>query len=123
MPENNSRLIPREVLNALKTKYKVVYEPEKQGIYVLMANGNRATRHELNEPFHINSKSNPKRKVCFNLTTINAWLEITKDPKNQRFTIFDVQNARIALKAMYQSQDTASILTYLKSNFVGIKRI
>lgn len=123
MPENHSKLIPIHVLEALKIKYKVVYDIEQQAIFVKMANSNRSTRHDIDKPFHINSKSEPKRKVCFNLATINAWLEIASDPKNSKYTIFDVQNARIALKSMYQSLSVASILAYMKAGFTGIKRV
>ena len=122
MPANNSRVLSRQQLKQFNDKYKVTYDADTNSIIVNIASTARTTRHDADKPFHINAKC-LKRKVCFDMTIIEIWKELTQDKKTANITIFDVKNAVTTLKVMYQPITKQKILELYKHNFEGIKKV
>lgn len=123
MPANNSKIMSDSTLAMMKNKYKVEYDKEKNEMIVSLSTCARKTRHTAKQSFHINSKVNPKRKVCFSIPIINIFIECQNDPKTKDITIFDIQNAATSLKVMYQRVTKQSVVNFVNKKFDGIKKI
>lgn len=123
MPANNSKVMSDTLLNELKAKYKVDYDKDSNALIVSISTCCRKTSHQANMPFHINSKSKPKRKICFGQTVIDLFVEFQSDEKTSNITIFDVQNAVNSLRVMYQKITKQNVINFIKSKFNGIKKI
>lgn len=121
MPANNSKVMSSKILRQLNEKYIVKYDDVEDKIVVTLSTCKRITVHDSNKPFHINAKK--IRKVCFNMTVIDIWKELTKEKKYALYTIFDVQNAATLLKVLYQPITKQKILEQLKHKFEGIKKV
>lgn len=122
MPANNSKVMSQQMLHKLNSKYVIKFDKESDTIVVALSTCKRETVHDANKPFHINAKTF-KRKVCFNMTVIDIWKELSQEKKTSMYTIFDVQNAATLLKVMYQPVTKQKILEQLKHKFEGIKRV
>ena len=122
MPANNSKVLDNDMLHKLNMKYVIKYDKDKDKIVVSLSTCKRVTIHDADKPFHINAKKY-RRKVCFNMTTIELWKEITQEQRYAYITIFDVQNAITTLKVMYQAVTKQKVLELLKHKFDGIKKI
>lgn len=122
MPANNSKLMSDILLKKIKDKYVVEYDAEQDEIVVGLTTCKRKTIHSRKEPFHINSKK-PKRKICFSMTVIDLFIDFQSEESTKDITIFDVQNAVIELKIMYQKITKISVLNLIRKKFEGIKKI
>lgn len=122
MPANNSKIISPQLLQKLNLKYNVSYDKDNDRIIVALSTCKRVTIHDANKPFHINAKKY-NRKICFNMTVIDIWKQITQNKSTAYYSIFDVQNAATMLKVMYQPVTKDKILALLKQKFNGIKKI
>lgn len=123
MPANNSKIMSQMVLEKIKKKYIVEYDESQNLILVKLSSCKRVTAHQPDLPFHINSKKEPKRKVCFNTVVIKMWIDLQKDDKTKDISIFDVQNAATELKVMYQRITQKNVLNLIRHKFEGIKKI
>ena len=122
MPANNYRVLSQNILSKLNSKYIIKYDKDANNIVVSLSTCRRVTVHDANKPFHINAKS-LKKKVCFNMTVIDIWKELSQERKYSIYTIFDVQNAANLLKVMYQPITKQKIIEQLKHKFEGIKKV
>lgn len=122
MPANNSKIMSQQMLQKLNMKYVIKYDSEKDKIVVSLSTCKRVTIHDADKPFHINAKKY-RRKVCFNMTVIEIWKELSQEKKYSYATIFDVQNAATTLKVMYQPITKQKIIELLKHKFDGIKKV
>lgn len=122
MPANNSKVMSQPLLQKLNMKYIIKYDKDNDAIVVSLSTCKRVTIHDANRPFHINAKKY-KRKICFNMTVIDIWKELSEEKKYSIYTIFDVQNAATTLKVMYQPITKQKIIELLKHKFEGIKKV
>ena len=123
MPANNSKVMSDTLLNEIKAKYQVKYVKETNDLIVSLSTCCRKTSHKADRPFHINSKSKPKRKICFCQTVIDLFVDFQSNEKTSNITIFDVQNAVNSLRVMYQKITKQNVINFIKSKFNGIKKI
>ncbi len=120
MPRNNLRLMSDTLLAQLKEKFVITYDETDDSITVGLSNIKRKTKHPATEGFAINSKQ-PKRKVCFNIETIDIWKALLKLDKN--INIFDVQNAIVKLRVRYFDVTPDAVMNEIKHGFKGIRRV
>lgn len=122
MPANNIKIMGDTLLEKIKAKYRVSYDEQTNSILVGLTTCKRITSHSADEGFHINSKK-PKRKICFSKDVIALFIECQKEDKTKDITIFDIQNAAISLKVMYQKVTLKSVVDFIRKKFEGIKKI
>lgn len=118
---NNAKVLSSTTLKKFKSKYVVTFDKANDVIVVGIADSARTTSHNANESFHINSKKF-HRKICFGLDSIRLWKELQEDDSTKDVTIFDVHNAIVMLKAMYQRPDKNKIVEIARNGFDGVKR-
>ena len=98
MARNNIKILSQAQLEKLNAKY--YFEVDGQDILVGLNNYQRVTRHPRDKCFHINSKTDVKRKICFSKEAINIWLACKEN--KLKLSLFDVQNAVNNLTVTYQ---------------------
>ena len=123
MPANNARVMSDELLKAFNDKYSVVYNPRTNELVVSLKKWKRSTSHDAEQPFFINSRSNPKRKVCFSSEVVSMFKVFQQDDKLKHISIFDMQNAANKLRVMYQRVTKEKVIELCTKGFSGIKRI
>lgn len=123
MPANNARAMSKDELHALNDKYKISYQSDKELILVELSTCARKTFHWAGKSFSLNSKQNPKRKIVFSETVVKMWQKFQLDDRHKMHTIFDVQNAVVMLKLMYQPVTEQKVIELLRKGFDGIKKL
>ena len=98
MARNNIKILSQAQLEKLNAKY--YFEVDGQDILVGLNSYQRVTRHPRDKCFHINSRTDIKRKICFSKEAIDIWLACKEN--KLKLSLFDVQNAVNNLTVTYQ---------------------
>ena len=123
MPANNSRVMSDELLKMFNDKYAIVYNPQTNELIVSLKKWKRSTTHDADKPFFINSRVNPKRKVCFSFDIVSMFKDFQQNDKLKHISLFDMQNAANKLRVMYQRVSKEKVIELCVKGFAGIKRI
>lgn len=116
---NHIKLLSTGQLEKLNAKY--YFEVDGDNIVVGLHDYDRFTLHPKDKPFHINSRSDVKRKICFNTFAINVWLKCYEN--KLKYSLFDVQQAVNVLTVTYQPVTEESVLRFLKQPQIKIKNL
>lgn len=118
---NNAKVLSSSMLRKFKEKYIVTYVPDDDTIRVTCTDCARLTVHNASDGFSINAKKF-HRKISFGKKSIETWKELLQDEQTKDVTIFDVHNALVILKAMYQKPTKERIVEIAKHGYNGVKR-
>ena len=108
MARNNIKILSQAQLEKLNAKY--YFDVDDQDIIVGLNNYQRVTRHPRDKRFHINSKTDVKRKICFSKEAIDIWL--TCKENKLKLSLFDVQNAVNVLTVTYQQVSYENVVRF-----------
>ena len=108
MARNNIKILSQAQLEKLNAKY--YFEVDGQDILVGLNNYQRVTRHPRDKCFHINSKTDVKRKICFSKEAIDIWLACKEN--KLKLSLFDVQNAVNNLTVTYQPVSYENVVRF-----------
>lgn len=119
---NNAKVLSSALLQKFKDKYIITYVPEDDTVQVTCTDCARLTVHKASDGFSINAKKF-NRKISFDKRSIEIWKELLQDDKMKDITIFDVHNALVILKAMYQKPTKERIVEIARCGFNGVKKL
>lgn len=108
MARNNIKILSPAQLEKLNAKY--YFEVDGQDILVGLNGYQRVTRHSRDKCFHINSRNDVKRKICFSKEAIDIWL--TCKENKLKLSLFDVQNAVNNLTVTYQPVSYENVVRF-----------
>ena len=108
MARNNIKILSQAQLEKLNAKY--YFDVDGQDILVGLNGYQRVTRHPRGKCFHINSRNDVKRKVCFSKEAIDIWL--TCKENKLKLSLFDVQNAVNILTVTYQHVSYENVVRF-----------
>lgn len=118
MARNHIKLLSIGQLEKLDAKY--YFELDGDSIVVGLHDYDRFTLHPKDKPFHINSRSDVKRKICFNMFAINLWIKCYE--QKLEYSLFAVQQAVNVLTVTYQPVTEENVMRLLKQPLVKIKQ-
>lgn len=123
MPDNNRKVLSKDVLKQLREIYSFEYNENTGQIITRLTTCNRVTKHVAFNKFSINCKR-LRKKITFSLDAINIWKETSKEKQNACYSLFDINNIINKLKIMHISKPNKKlVLDMLTNNFQGIKEI
>ena len=108
MARNNIKILSPAQLEKLNAKY--YFEVDETDIIVGLNGYQRVTRHPRDKCFHINSRSDVKRKICFSKEAIDIWLACKEN--KLKLSLFDVQNAVNVLTVTYQRVSYENVVRF-----------
>lgn len=114
MSGNNFKLITNEEIEYLNEKYSFDISGNK--ILVTPTGFNRVTAYDIDSAFRLNTKV---RTVTISPEAIRYWI----DKYQNKYSLFEVQNAISALLILCQDINEENIDNVLKRKSVSIKKI